>query len=183
MVWCVGIAGRHLCPVNSTIIFKKFKTNTTMKSFQVCSFFFALLFSATAFGQSANVLTVQNDFAAFGKGDIQTIVNSTTDAVVWRHAGNPGIVPFAGTFNGHEGVGRFFQNVGSSVNITVFDPQNFVENGNTVTTTVNIKGTVLATGKEYNNTVDMVFTFDASGKVTNWEAKGDVSDLESAFAK
>ena len=154
-----------------------------MKSFHACPFFFALLFSAAVSGQSANVLTVQSDFAAFGKGDIQTIVNSTTDNIVWTHAGNPAVVPFAGTFNGHEGVGRFFQNVGSSVNITVFEPQNFVEKGNTVTSTVNIKGTVIATGKEYASTVDMVFMFDAAGKVTSWEAKGDVTSLEAAFAK
>ena len=155
----------------------------TMKSFQVCSFFFALFFSAAVFGQSANVLTVQGDFAAFGKGEIQTIINSTADNIVWKHPGNPGVVPFAGTFTGHEGVGRFFQNVGSSVNITVFDPQNFVEKGNTVTSTVLIKGTVIATGKEYASTVDMAFTFDAAGKVTNWVATGDVASLEAAFAK
>lgn len=154
-----------------------------MKIFQVCSFCFALLCSAIVSGQSANVLTVQNDFAAFGRGDIATIIRSTTENIVWKHAGNPDIVAFAGTFNGHEGVGRFFQQVGSSVNITVFEPQNFVENGNTVTSTVKITGTVLATGKEYNNTIDMVFTFDAAGMVTNWEAKGDVTDLEAAFAK
>lgn len=152
-------------------------------SFKVCSFFFALLFSATVSGQSPNVLTVQNDFAAFGRGDIATIIQSTTDNVVWKHAGNPSVVTFAGTYNGHDGVGRFFQNVGSSVNITVFEPQNFVENGNTVTSTILIKGTVLATGKEYNSTMDMVFTFDDAGKVTNWEAKGDIAGLEAAFTK
>lgn len=154
-----------------------------MFKMKTLAFFLALFLSSNAFAQSANVRTVQADFAAFGQGDIQTIINSTTENVVWKHAGNPAVIPFAGTFNGHEGVGRFFQNVGASVQIPVFEPMNFVEKGNTVTSTVHIKGVVLATGKEYENMIDMVFTFDADGKITNWEAKGDVSGLESAFAK
>lgn len=153
-----------------------------MKALTICSFFLSLFISLAASAQSANVLTVQNDFAAFGKGEIPTIVNSTADNVVWKHPGNSS-VPFAGTYNGHEGVGKFFQNVANSVKITVFEPQNYVENGSTVTSTVNIKGTALSTNKEYTSTVDMVFTFNADGKITNWEAKGDVSSLEAAFAK
>lgn len=163
-------------------ILKTFSNHFTMRTFKVCSFFVASLLSTAAFSQSTNVLTVQADFAAFGLGDIPTIVNSTAENVVWTHPGNKDVT-FAGTYAGHEGVSRFFQNVGSSVKITVFEPQNYVENGNTVTSTVNIKGTVIATGKEYTSVVDMVFTFDANGKVTNWEAKGDVSSLEAAFAK
>jgi hypothetical protein len=153
-----------------------------MKALTICSFFLSLFAATVVSAQSANVLTVQNDFAAFGKGDIQTIINSTAADVVWKHPGNSS-VPFAGTYNGHEGVGKFFQNVSASVKITVFEPQNFVENGNTVTSTVNIKGTALSTSKEYASTMDMVFSFDANGKITMWEAKGDVRSLEAAFAK
>lgn len=154
-----------------------------MKTLLFCSLLCSLFFSAVAFGQSPNVLTVQQDFAAFGNGDIQTIVNSTADNVVWKHFGKQGVVPFAGTFNGHEGVGRFFQIVGESSQFSVFEPQNFVENGNTVTSTVKLTATAIPTGKEYSSTVDMVFTFNAAGKITNWEAKGDAATLETAFAK
>ncbi|HRI58118.1 MAG TPA: nuclear transport factor 2 family protein [Saprospiraceae bacterium] len=151
---------------------------------KTCSFFFALFLSFAAFGQnSANVLTVQNDFAAFGKGDIQTIVGSTSDDVVWKHFGTPGVVPFAGTYNGHEGVARFFQIVGANSNFLLFEPQNFVENGNTVTSTVNMKSISIPTGKEYTDSVTMVFTFNAAGKITNWEAKGNAASLEMAFSK
>lgn len=149
-----------------------------------CSFFFALFLSFTAFGQnSANVLTVQNDFAAFGKGDIQTIINSTSDDVVWKHFGTPGVVPFAGTYNGHEGVGRFFQIVGANSQFLLFEPQDFVENGNTVTSTVNMKSVAIPTGKEFTGSVTMIFMFDDAGKITNWEAKGSAADLEMAFSK
>ena len=150
---------------------------------KICSFFFALFLSCTAFAQSPNVLTVQNDFAAFGKGDIQTIINSTAENVVWKHFGNPGVVPFAGVYNGHEGVGRFFQIVGANTKFLLFEPQNYTEKGNTVSSTVRMKTIATPTGKEYESTVEMVFTFSDGGKITNWEAKGNESDLETAFTK
>lgn len=154
-----------------------------MKSLTICSIFFSLFLSVAAMAQSANVLTVQADFAAFGRGDIQTIINSAAENVAWKHFGNPSVVPFAGTFNGHEGVGRFFQAVGTSSQFSLFEPQSFEESGNTVTATVNMKSTVLATGKEFSGSVVMVFTFDTAGKITNWEATGDAATLDAAFAK
>ena len=151
---------------------------------KTCCILFALLLSFESFSQnSANVLTVQNDFAAFGKGDIQTIVNSTSEEVVWTHFGNPSVVPFAGTYNGHEGVSRFFQQVGANSNFLLFEPQDFVESGNTVTARVNLKSVAIPTGREYSDSVTMVFTFNTVGKITNWEAKGNVGGLESAFPK
>ena len=152
-----------------------------MKTFSVL---FALFLSCAAFGQtSPNVLTVQNDFAAFGKGDIPTIINSASEDVVWKHFGTPGVVPFAGTYTGREGVGRFFQTVGESCKFLVFEPQSYMENGNTVTATINMKSIALPTGKEYPDSVVMVFTFNAAGKISNWEAKGNSASLEMAFSK
>lgn len=147
------------------------------------SFFSALFLATSVFGQSPNVTTVQNDFAAFGKGDIQTIVSSTADNVVWKHFGTQGVVPFAGIYNGHEGVARFFQNVGDNSQFTLFEPQNFTENGNVVVARVKLKSVAISTGKEYSDTVEMTFTFDANGKITTWEAKGDAKGLDAAFTK
>ncbi|MEO6039864.1 MAG: nuclear transport factor 2 family protein, partial [Saprospiraceae bacterium] len=94
-------------------------------------FFIALaFFSATAaFGQSANLTTVMNNYAAFGKGDVPVIIASTSDDCTWTHPGDA-TVPFAGTFIGHDGIGQFFTAVGKSVAITTFEPTNFREDGN-----------------------------------------------------
>lgn len=123
------------------------------------------------------------DYAAFGKGDIATILASLTDNCNWSHVGNPAVIPFAGTFIGKAGVGRFFENVSKSIQITQFEPGNFRATDSAVACTVRIGGTVIATGKTYSNTVEQTFTFDAAGKVKMWATTGDISGLEAAFAK
>lgn len=130
-----------------------------------------------------NLDVVRSDYAAFGKGDIPTILASLTEDCNWSHVGNPTNIPFAGTFNGKAEVARFFENVGKSIQITRFEPGNFRTSSNSVVCTVQIAGTVIATGKNYSNTVEQTFTFDAAGKVKAWATTGDVSGLEAAFAK
>lgn len=130
-----------------------------------------------------NLDVVHTDYAAFGRGDIATILASLTEDCNWSHVGNPAVIPFAGTFTGHAGVGRFFENVAKSIQITQFEPGNFRATDNMVACTVRIGGTILATGKTYNNTVEQTFTFDATGKVKMWATTGDVSGLEAAFGK
>ncbi len=130
-----------------------------------------------------NLDVVYSDYAAFGRGDIPTILASLTEDCTWSHVGNPAIIPFAGTYMGHAGVGRFFENVGKSIQITQFEPGNFRATDNMVACTVRIGGTIFATGKTYSNSVEQTFTFDAAGKVKMWATTGDVSGLEAAFEK
>lgn len=128
-----------------------------------------------------NVDVVLSDYAAFGRGDIATIQASLTDNCDWSHVGNPAIVPFAGTFIGKSEVGRFFENVGKSVQVTQFQPGNLSASEWEVSCPVMISGTVRSTGKPFSSNVQQTFTFDASGKVSKWSTTGDVSGLEAAF--
>lgn len=146
----------------------------------------ALLLCATfaqAQVQSANLKTVMDNYARFGQGDIPGILATLAGDAVWIHPGNPGLVPFAGTYVGPAGVGQFFEKVSKSVQITVFQPANFREEGNMVSNDVHIEGTVIATGKPYSSDVVMNWAFGPDGKATRWEAVGDVSSLEAASAR
>lgn len=155
-----------------------------MKTFQVSFPLFALLLSANAlFAQSPNLTTVQQNYARFGQGDVPGILSTMTEDAVWTHPGNPAIIPFAGTFTGPAEIGRFFENVGKSVQITRFEPFDFVENGNTVVNKINIAGTSLETGKTYSAVMEFRWMLNAEGKVTSWQAIGDVSTLELALTR
>lgn len=150
------------------------------------SFFFslALLLSATfAQAQSANVKTAMDGYAKFGAGDIPGILTSLSPDVVWTHAGDPAVIPFAGTFRGQAEVGRFFEAVGKSIQVTVFNPSNFREMGNQVVNDTHIEGTVIATGKPYTDDVVMTWTFSADGKAVSWSAAGTMAGITAAFAK
>ena len=148
--------------------------------------FLSLLLTGTAalaHAQSANVKTAMDGYARFGQGDIPGILATLADNIVWVHAGNPAIVAFAGTYNGPAEVGQFFEKVGATIQVTVFNPTNFSETGNTVRNDVHIEGTVLATGKTFSSDMVMTWAFDPAGKATRWEAAGDMSAMEAAFSK
>ena len=153
-----------------------------MKSYLI---FLSLLLSAVvATAQSANVQTVMGNYAAFGKGDVPAILSTLAPNCTWYHAGNPAIVPFAGSFTGPQEIGsKFFAMIPTAVQITTFEPSLQSEEGNVVVTSVHIKGKGVATGKEYENTVEMRWTFDAAGKVVDYKNIFDPAGLEGALTK
>ena len=144
----------------------------------------ALVFSAAfVHAQSANVKTAMDNYARFGQGDIPGILATLADNVVWEHPGNQAVVAFAGTYNGPAAVGQFFEKVRATVQVSVFQPSNFRENGNMVSNDCHMEGTVIATGKPYISDVVMNWTFGPDGKATHWETTGDLSSLEAACSK
>lgn len=142
-----------------------------------------LLFAVFASAQSANMKTAMDGYAKFGAGDIPGIIASLAPDVVWSHDGDPAIIPFAGTFKGQAEVGRFFEAVGKSVQIAVFNPTNFREEGNRVINDCHIEGIVVATGKTYADDVVMTWTFGPDGKAIAWSAKGTMAGITAAFGK
>jgi ketosteroid isomerase-like protein len=68
-------------------------------------------------------------YESFGKGDIQSITNGITEDVIWDASQNP-ILPEAKIYRGKQNVPLFFKLVVETMDITVFEPQNFFERGN-----------------------------------------------------
>ncbi len=124
---------------------------------------------------------VQEDYIRFGQGDIAGIIATLADDIVWTHAGNPDILPFAGTFRGKDGVMEFFQRLAESSQITVFKPSNFRREGNQVMNDLYVEATVLHNGKTSATSSTVTNTFNADGQTTHWELVGDMSPAEAAF--
>ncbi len=143
----------------------------------------SLLFTAIGLGQSANMKTVMTAYESFGKGDIPAIIAACAPDVVWSHAGNHDILPFAGAFVGQDGVGQFFQKVAAAGPITSFVPSDFQENGHNVWNKVALHGKSAVTGKEHDSVMTFVWTFDDMGRVVRWTAEGDTRAAEMAFSK
>ena len=149
-----------------------------LKSMIVLGLTFVMCLSLNA--QSANLKTVADGYAKFGAGDIPGILQSLDASVVWFHDGDPAVIPFAGTYKGTAEVGRFFELVGKTTQISIFNPTNFKENGNQVTNDCHIEGIVTATGKKYADDITMTWTFDAGGKCIKWAANGAMPGLHAA---
>jgi hypothetical protein len=133
---------------------------------------------------SPHAQTVQSNYAAFGKGDIPSILSSLTDDCSWTQNGNPAIIPFAGTFRGKQDIAtKFFSVIPTQLKFDVFEPRSYTETPNKVVYSVFMKGQGALTGKPFENIVQMEWTFNDEGKITSFITSGDTSALEAALTK
>src|ERR1051326_1722771 len=73
----------------------------------------------------ANIATVQSMYAAFGRGEIDTIINGCTSEVVWTAGGRERDFPAFGTFKGQDRVRDFFRAVSDTQEFSEFSPQEY----------------------------------------------------------
>jgi ketosteroid isomerase-like protein len=75
-----------------------------------------------------NVDTVKAIYEAFGRADVETILDAVTDDVDWATEGERGVAPWYGQRTGKEQVARFFQDIGGAVEVQEFTPLSFTAN-------------------------------------------------------
>lgn len=117
------------------------------------------------------VKTVQELYAAFGRGDIPFILNALTDDVEWQEPPG-GAPPFQGTYRGREGVGRFFQALAAAVEVEAFAPREFLAQAETVVALGSYRFRAKKTGTSYETGWAMVWRF-RNGKVARFEIYKD----------
>lgn len=112
-----------------------------------------------------NVETIQQIYAAFGRGDIPYILDQLSPAVEWLCHFDP-IVPWGGDFSGR--VGDFFSAIDNSVDVLSFEPGEYVSQGDTVVSTGTFGCRAKSTGKSAKT--KWVFIWKLAGsKVTSYE--------------
>ena len=73
--------------------------------------------------EQANVELIRAAYAAFKRGDIQSILDSLSKNVEWVAAG---VQPVAGTYRGKDEVGVFFNKVNELAEYLSFEPNEYV---------------------------------------------------------
>src|ERR1700754_737490 len=94
-----------------------------------------------------NIRVIRGVYAAFNNGDVAHIVSQLTDDVAWCSHLDP-VIPWGGEFTKSE-IPRFFDAVYSSVDVAVFDPQEWISLGDTVVSVGRFGGKVHRTGKSF----------------------------------
>src|SRR6476659_2305851 len=94
-----------------------------------------------------NTEQIAKIFEAFGRGDVAYILDQLADDVRFVSHLDP-IVPWAGEFVGKDNVARYFQALGSSVEVADHPVHALVAQGDTVVATGDVSFRVRATGKE-----------------------------------
>jgi len=131
--------------------------------------------------EQENVQTVKEAYAAFERGDITSLLNLVSEDVEWHMPGPSDIIPFAGEFRGREGVGRFFAALGGAEDLEIFEPQEFVAQGDKVVTTGRYRGRIKATGQADDIEFVHVFTV-RDGRITNYRQYNDTAPSLAAYS-
>lgn len=128
----------------------------------------------------ANIQTVKNIYTAFGKGDVDAILALLADDVLWEDINHP-MVPYGGKRHGKAAVREFFKQVGE-VEVSSFEPLEYVPVGDRVLAIGRWAGKAKPTGKLFTSEWIMVWTLKA-GKVTHFRVYEDSAAVVAAFTK
>jgi uncharacterized protein len=105
-----------------------------------------------------NIRTAQEAYAAFGRGDIQSLLSMLDENVEWVTPGPPDAMPTAGTRRGREGVAEFFSTLAETDQIEVFEPQEFIAQGDKVVSIIKCRTRLKATGRAVDDELVHIFT-------------------------
>lgn len=127
------------------------------------------------------VEAVQRLYEAYGRGDTEAVLAEVADDVEWAAEAASTSVPWYGTFRGKAEVPRFFEEIGSNVEVTEFTPLSFTSNETDVIVAVHWTYTVNATGKRAAMTMQHWWRF-ADGKIVSFRGSEDTEQSAAAFA-
>ncbi len=132
--------------------------------------------------EARNTQMVKDAYAAFLRGDAQTILDMLDDHVEWQGViGGEGVLPNAGRRKGKAQVAEFFGQVAEAYDFERFDPKEFVAQGDTVVAVGDYRAVTKPANRIVNSEWAMVFTF-RDGKIASFREFTDSAQLVKAYA-
>jgi ketosteroid isomerase-like protein len=129
-----------------------------------------------------NVAAVQQAYAAFGRGDIEGLLDLVTDDIVWDPVlGASADVPQAGRKQGKADVRTFFRILSETMTFERFEPRDFIAQGDRVVVVGLYRGVVTATERVVESEWVMLFRL-RDGKVSEFREFTDSAALNAAYA-
>lgn len=124
---------------------------------------------------SKNIETIKIVYAAFGRGDVATIVDNVTDDVDWATETSADAAPWWGPHKGKEGVGAFFDAFGKAMDVEDFTPLTFAASAEgDVLTVVRFAMRSRETGKLAKMDLHHWFRF-TNGKISYYRGTEDTA--------
>ncbi len=130
--------------------------------------------------EAQNTALIKGMYAAFGRGDIATLVENCADDVVWIgvYGCGPQVV-HTGERRGKAAVADFFKQVAESVKFETFEPKDFIATGDIVVTLGHYTGTT-PVGKPFDSDFAMVFHL-RDGKLARFQEFCDSLGITAAY--
>lgn len=127
-----------------------------------------------------NIRLVQKAYDCFKTGKIDELINLNAEDIEWNTPGPPELLPTAGTRRGRKEVAEFFNTLGAHEDIEIFEPEDFIAQGDKVVSVIKCRSRVKATGKAAD--VTLVHVFDIKdGKVKRFREFFDTAEVLKAF--
>lgn len=117
-------------------------------------------------GMSQATIIVQQIYEAFGRGDVQGILDRVSDDIDWEFVGSPALA-YAGNRRTREQVADFFAGVAQADDVHAFEPRELIDGGEHVTVLGWEKSTARETGKPFESEWAHIWTIKG-GKATRW---------------
>lgn len=118
---------------------------------------------------SKQLETVRQIYADFGKGNVPGILAMLADDILWEEGIADHGIPWLRPGRGKGHVGEFFSVVARELDITSFEPRQFLEAGDTIIARCHIRATVRSTAKRFEDAFELhVWRFGADGKVAGF---------------
>ena len=130
--------------------------------------------------EARNTQVVKDAYAAFGRGDIPALLAMVDPGIEWT-AVVGSRTPASGIRHKREGVAKFFQDLGASMEFQSFEPRDFITQGDTVVVLGHYVGRVKATGRSYDSEWVMIFKV-RDGLITWFKEFADSATINEAFA-
>ena len=128
----------------------------------------------------ASIQKMQDLYAAFGRGDIATILSSVSDDVSWGIGTTATEVPWYGLRDGRDAVGDFFATLSREVEFTEFAPRFFASTGNHVLVHVDIGYKLTKNGNTAS--VSSMHEFELeNGRVKSFRGYEDTAGVRDAW--
>jgi ketosteroid isomerase-like protein len=125
--------------------------------------------------------TVHRIYEAFGRGDVDAILAEVADDVDWAPEAASSSVPWYGSYTSKAVVPKFFEAIGSSIDVGEFTPLSFTSNDTDVMVVIRWTFTVRATGRTRTMNLHHWWRF-ADGKVVQYRGSEDSEQTAAAFA-
>ena len=129
---------------------------------------------------SANITLVQSLYAAFGRGDVATIIAGASPDIDWEAVGRQSDFPALGPRKGAEQVREFFKIVSDNEDFSDFSPREFYAADDKVFVLGSYKLKLKKTGKPVASEWVHVFTLK-DGKVIRFREHTDTAQFAEGY--
>lgn len=128
-----------------------------------------------------NTKVVQDAYAAYGRGDIRSLLTLLSDDVEWEGVIGAGPnVPSRGLHKGRQQVATFFEQIAATADFKRFEPQEFVAENDSVVVLGFYEVVIKQTGRRFASDWVMVFKL-RDGRIVRFREFTDSLGLTSAY--